>query len=527
VHRKKFIRIIAASAVGISFFAGACKRARYALRRRQDNSAVAHKLREQTSIPNLAVSAQYDVVIVGAGVSGLSAARYLAKHSKQKVLMLELGDTIGGNARCGENSVTKYPLGAHYLPVPPLHCTELIEFLQEAGVVLAYDNEGLPVYNKEHLVFDNMERLFMHGTWQDGLVPHNMLQKKDSEQIQRFLEFVNSYRYKKDSNGKYLYDIPASNSSKNAAFNSLDKIDARTFLLQNNYHSEALHWYVNYCMCDDYGSHYSQTSAWAMVHYYACRMGKGSAGISFDDELTWPQGNNFLVEKLQQQSKAELQLQALVQKIEGKKITYYQARTNQYACIEARKIILATPAHVVGKILPQSIDATQMQHFAHYPWLVANITVKPLPEQPGVELSWDNVLYGSTSLGYVVANHQHLSQNVGNMVFTYYKPYNGASAKTLRQQLREKTDQQLQTEVIKDLKTVYANIEDYIVDMELHTFGHAMIAPSPHLLSSGVIEEIRKNLPAHITLAHTDFAGISIFEEAFYQGLAAGKWAST
>jgi hypothetical protein len=43
------------------------------------------------------------------------------------------------------------------------------------------------------------------------------------------------------------------------------------------------------------------------------------------------------------------------------------------------------------------------------PWLVANMHLRaPLHDRPGAPPSWDNVMYGSTGLGYVDARHQAL-----------------------------------------------------------------------------------------------------------------------
>ncbi len=60
--------------------------------------------------------------------------------------------------------------------------------------------------------------------------------------------------------------------------------------------------------------------------------------------------------------------------------------------------------------------------------MVANLSLKnfPLPRS-GFPLSWDNVIYDSESLGYVVATHQSLKTFIPETVFTYYYAMTGSS----------------------------------------------------------------------------------------------------
>jgi hypothetical protein len=39
------------------------------------------------------------------------------------------------------------------------------------------------------------------------------------------------------------------------------------------------------------------------------------------------------------------------------------------------------------------------------------------------ELAWDNVIYGSSGLGYIYDQHQNLNQIMGEKVITYYKSF--------------------------------------------------------------------------------------------------------
>ena len=58
-----------------------------------------HLLREPGRLPPPASSERVGVVVVGAGVAGLAAAWHLARRGVSDLLVLELEDAPGGNAR--------------------------------------------------------------------------------------------------------------------------------------------------------------------------------------------------------------------------------------------------------------------------------------------------------------------------------------------------------------------------------------------------------------------------------------------
>ena len=73
--------------------------------------------------------------------------------------------------------------------------------------------------------------------------------------------------------------------------------------------------------------------------------------------------------------------------------------------------------------------------------------------------------------------------------------------------------------VLSDLKIAHPDIDQYISAIEIHRIGHGMISPVPNFLKSKSLKEASKNIDNKIFFAHSDLAGISIFEEAFHQGI--------
>lgn len=189
--RRKFVFKGAVALAGFPFlgrYLSACSPARQAAipgKLSGPSFKAGHLLRTAMSVVP-APSQQAEVVIVGGGVAGLSARRWLHRHGAGKVLLLEMEGETGGNAAAGENEHTAFPWGAHYLTLPNNDLKALLDFLLEQGVVKGFDEKGLPVYNEYHLCFDPEERLYIRGYWQAGLVPQWGVPEAELQQIQRF-----------------------------------------------------------------------------------------------------------------------------------------------------------------------------------------------------------------------------------------------------------------------------------------------------------------------------------------------------
>jgi len=78
---------------------------------------VGHRFRDG-GLPAAGERRRRKVVIVGAGIAGLSAAWRFRKSGFDDFELVELEGAAGGNARWGENEVSAFPWGAHYVPLP-------------------------------------------------------------------------------------------------------------------------------------------------------------------------------------------------------------------------------------------------------------------------------------------------------------------------------------------------------------------------------------------------------------------------
>ncbi|HEY0655861.1 MAG TPA: FAD-dependent oxidoreductase [Chryseosolibacter sp.] len=488
------------------------------------NAALGHRLRTM-DFPAPSETIRKEVVIVGGGIAGLSAARYLSKKNIDFAL-LELETNSGGNSASGKNATSAFPWGAHYLPLPSNADEELISFLQEENVITGVSH-GLPTYNEYYLCHDPKERLFINNFWQEGIVPHEGVPKKDREEIQKFLEMMNTFKNKTGTDGKPAFAIPVDTSSTDLAFTSLDKMSAKAFLSANGFSSEYLLWYVSYCCADDFGTSLETTSAWAMIHYFASRRGKAS-NAGFDTVLTWPEGNAWLAKQLIKGFSDRIICNTLCYNIsmkdQGVQCRIFDAQSGTSKIIEAKKVILCTPQFINKRLLTGVTRSIDYNSFQYAPWMVANITTNhSLTEKRGEPLCWDNVFYGSDSLGYVNATHQEVGIPSGKKVITYYKPLASTTPAIARQQAYTKDFAQWSTEIFADLTRAHKDIRDYVEEMNVWLWGHGMITPSPGFTWSDNRRNAATPLHDKIFFAHSDLSGLSIFEEAFYRGHQAAK----
>jgi hypothetical protein len=125
------------------------------------------------------------------------------------------------------------------------------------------------------------------------------------------------------------------------------------------------------------------------------------------------------------------------------------------------------------------------------------------------------VIYGAKSLGYVDASHQNLDPRPGPTVLSWYH----APGEAARQQLLTRSWRDWQREVLAEMTVPHPDLAEKLVRIEVARYGHAMAIPVP-----GALGQRAAGTPVadRLLFAHSDWAGYSIFEEAFTAGHQAG-----
>lgn len=487
------------------------------------NYKAGHQLRNTKQWPAPTQFKKSAHLILGAGIAGLAACRALDQQYKDDYYLIDLESSPGGNSRSTQIHGINCPLGAHYLPLPSNEAPELLDFLAQLN--LGQYQQGKWLWDERHLCHSPQERLFYQNEWHYGLLPPTTLDSPLQQQYLRFAKLIQSAMQEH-------WAIPSYQASWGQLQTSLIGLSMRQYLQQNGITAAELVWYLNYCCLDEYGAGIDHVSAWAGVHYFASRHGFTAPGQENtkhqDAVLTWPQGNAYLSGAMAANLKDRFKGQELILKINELKteveVDTFNITTQQVTRWTCKNCIVALPIHIAQKIIKQSIgflsQATQVTQ--HSAWLVANLYLPtPLFEKTNVQLSWDNVIYGSNNLGYVSANHQSLnlpSKQQAN-VLTFYQALD--PEKNTKQILLEQSWLNCAQQVLSHLTLAHPDLAQKCTELFITRYGHAMAVPnSQNLAFLKTLPKVPKT--KRIAFAHSDWAGYSIFEEAFVRGNAAG-----
>jgi hypothetical protein len=212
----------------------------------------------------------------------------------------------------------------------------------------------------------------------------------------------------------------------------------------------------------------------------------------------------------------------------GVEVDAFNTATQQLERWQAEQVIVALPIFVAARIVRNAPDflSQTAARTVYAPWLVANMHIdKPMFDRPGPAPSWDNVIYGNAQtapgLGYVDAMHQSLRPVAGATVLTHYRALGHVPGGPIkgRELLLQKPWSQWRDEILRGLAIAHPDLPRKTTRLDITRYGHAMAIPVPD--AQGRAGQVP---PAwgRIRFAHSDWAGYSVFEEAFALGHRAG-----
>lgn len=458
-----------------------------------------HRLRDHAAFPSPQRTERVETLIVGAGVAGLSAAWHLRRCGYHDFLLLEMEREPGGNSRSGRNEVSAYPWAAHYLPVPDPRQQLTRELCREFGLL-----EG-ETWNERHLCHEPRERLFIHGRWQEGIEPAVGLTPEDARQYRRFEEIIGELR----QTGAFRIPMEEGLGRATPAIRALDQISFGQWLRQHGFSSPYLLWFLDYSTRDDYGTPLEAISAWAGLHYFAAREPHELG------PLTWPEGNGWLARRLLERAGPKVRAGAMVRSIRRAGARWHVAAGS--ILYDAAFVIFAAPTWLASWIVD---PPPPRWPFAYAPWVVANLTLARWPENRGLEYAWDNVIFRSPSLGYVVATHQNVRTYQPETVWTWYMALASGRAADQRRLLLGGDYAYWKEIVLSDLERAHPDIRRSVRRLDIFRIGHAMPRPAP----GTIFHPERGRRARHsgsLVYANSDLSALSLFEEALHRGVSA------
>ena len=490
-----------------------------------------HILRRAASLEPPPPVGEWDAVVVGGGVSGLCACWKLRRAGVQRILLLELESQWGGTSIAGTAAGRPFPWGAHYINVPPAEADCIHELLGAIGIIEGYDSAGRPQVDPRHLLRWPHERLHRDGAWFEGFDLLAGASRAEAEALRAFEDDMLRWALYRGRDGRKAFAMPLQYSSAAAEARALDDITMAQYLQDKGMAGSRLQWLVNYACRDDYGSSFDQVSAWAAIHYFACRYYDRRLEDQYPaDTLTWPEGNAFLVDRIiSQLAGIERRLNAAVVRLVNKgaavECAFAELPSGQMHSVAARTVVYAGKLHGAPYVVPQMPQGQKRAIAAleYSPWLVAAIRLEQLP-QVGRGLAWDNVFFDSPSLGYIVADHQRTASGAGGAgVIVYYRPFVDDLAQS-RAALLEFERQYWIDQIMAELLAVHPELTDKVERIDFYLWGHGMVRPAPGGLW-GPFSGRRRQPVDRLFFAGCDATGLPLFEEAAFCGIWAAEQA--
>ena len=471
-----------------------------------------------------------DVLILGSGAAALSALWYLTRQGRRNVILAEGLERNGNNAAFVHGEL-RAPGGAHYLALPSRESVALRAMLADLGILESGADSDAPRFRETDLVFAPAERLRYQGRWQEALLP------QEDDDSRRFFTLIQRLKRARGSDGRKVFAIPIVLSSQDDAWRALDRLTFAEWLAREGYRSPTLLWYLDYCCRDDYGAGAAQVSAFAGLHYFAAR------GHDSEAVLTWLDGLAHLSQLLRERSG----LQALAALPDAATLHFAQPvainasavrireseahvevllRDNDSGArslLHARQVICAMPLMVAARVVENAAAYGLLAGRGDYaPWLVSNVVLHRFPAEGASEaLAWDNVIHGSGGLGYV--NQLIRVAKPARTVFTAYTALNQGDPAAVRAWLLDAPDAELLAFAAQDLVAAYGRRFWRAVEaVDINIRAHAMRIPRPGYLDDAQLAAVRAHR-SRLLFAHSDLGGYSVFEEAAYWGVEAGR----
>jgi monoamine oxidase len=400
---------------------------------------ICHQVRDGHQFERPDATHKADIVIVGGGVAGLSAAYFLRG---KEWLLLEKEPQFGGNALQEEFEGQPFATGSAYA----YRGDEGDQLATEIGLKLPLVNMPDPTIVNKTCVPD---------TWKAGL-----------DQLPYPKEVRDSFK-------KFRDDIMKIKTRERMA-----ELDAQPFTnFTAGYTPEVQQWW------DAYGP-----SNWAAI----TEESSAYLGVSNAQDLInggdakraiLPGGlgciTHKLVEVLQPKYKERMldnaTVVAVVQDKDAVRVTYLHHE--KLITVAAKAVLMCTPKHITSRMvmgLPSEQKAA-MRRYRFVPYPVVNVIF----DKPVYNLGYDNWCPGNTFTDFIVADWT-VRNNSGyrqkNNILSFYTPLREFQRSTL---LNENDCKSLATRVLADFQKLMPDFNVDPVEVRIYRRGHPMFMAVP------------------------------------------------
>lgn len=453
------------------------------------------------------VSEELDTLIVGAGISGLTAAYYLRN---QNIAVLEQDTRLGGNSKGELYNGSCYSIGAAYICEP--HKNSAIgDMLQDLDILDRGRKEG----GNDATVFFN--RAFSPSFWDGTTTPGS------KEVFKKFHRRLSEIYNESDWSftGSYAKEYDRLN---------VDQWIQKEFgeLPQHLQEYLQLYGWSSFCGSKD------ELSAFQYL---------GFLGAETDAIRAFPGGNSYIAHKLAQKirnvsGERSLRSGCMVLKVnyESDSVTVvYEDSIGGIKKIRARHIVMACPKFIAKRVIPEmpASQANVISSLTYRAYLVANLITKRSFASPSFELfslkgqvpatptpmnkgdrTFTDICFGSWA-------QQDQPQN-GVLTLYHGIAYDGARQFLFNPASHDKYRDKYLSDATAVLAALNISKED-LQGVRLTRWGHALPVAFKGLIANGSAEAASSSIGARIHFAHQDNWMNPCFETAHLVAEEAAK----
>lgn len=430
-----------------------------------ENNRICHQVRDGKVFSRPPVSARHDVVIVGGGVSGLTAAYLL--HNRD-FLLLEKEPHWGGNAYLMEYQGNAYATGTAFLQ----EGEEAYSFAREIGL------EPLPINDRDSTIIKGE---WIPNTWAEGIDK---------------LPYPASVR---EGFRKFKKDMLAIDLKKRAT--ELDNVPFSDFM--KGYPPEVKQWWDNYGP-SNWGAATEDTAAATAINEM-----QEIGGDTVPEYYTWPGGLGAITKKLteilQPTFAGRMQTGATTVAVvpDGKEVQVTYMQGAELKTVAAKAVIMATPKFITRRIvqgLPEKQSAA-MHEIRYIPYAVVNLIF----DKPVFNKSYDTWCPGNTFTDFIVADWTIRNQPGYQQKYNILTCYTPMSEDDRGYLLTESGTRKKAASVLTDFQKLFPGSKVDPVEVHIYRRGHPLYMSTPGLYTK--VQPLARQRMERVFFANTDSEG--------------------
>ncbi len=405
-----------------------------------ENNTICHQVRDGKAFTRPPVSKRYDVIIVGGGVSGLTAA-YLMPN--RDFLVLEKEPHWGGNAYLEEYNGAAYATGAAFVESPPA-----AELAKQLGLT------PLPIDDWDGSIIKGE---FVPDTWGDGLdkLPYPVTVRESFKKFRRDMLVINLEARRQELD--------------NVRFSDMLK----------DYAPEVKEWWDDFGP-SNWGALTEETSAAVAVD----SLQWSAKDNRVDDRSTWPGGLGAITKRLSEVLEPKYRDRmlldattiAVVPERNEVQVTYFHQ--GQLKTVSAKGVIMATPKLITARLV-QGLPAKQqeaMKKIRYAPYPVVNLIF----DKPVFNKGYDTWCPGGNTFtdfivaDWVVRNKPGYQQKYN--ILSFYTPMREEDRSLL---LTEAGSRKIGFNVLRNFQKLFPGSNVDPIEVHMYRRGHPMYMAVP------------------------------------------------